>query len=88
MPLNTWGLNSLDNSVMSHGTAIGNTFRNAAGSLGTAIFITVMSLSIALAPNPGAIDVQINGINYAYFGGGLTLVLTFVLTVLFVKDER
>ncbi len=88
MPLNTWGLNSLDNSVMSHGTAIGNTFRNAAGSLGTAIFITVMSVSIALAPNPGAIDVQINGINYAYFGGALTLILAFVLTILFVKDER
>lgn len=88
MPLNTWGLNSLDNSVMSHGTAIGNTFRNAAGSLGTAIFITVMSISIALAPNPGAIDVQINGINYAYFGGALTLILAFVLTVLFVKDEH
>ena len=88
MPLNTWGLNSLDNSVMSHGTAIGNTFRNAAGSLGTAIFITVMSISIALAPNPGAIDVQINGINYAYFGGALTLILAFVLTILFVKDER
>ena len=88
MPLNTWGLNSLTNDVMSHGTAIGNTFRNAAGSLGTAIFITVMSVSIALAPNPGAIDVQINGINYAYFGGALTLILAFVLTVLFVKDER
>ncbi|MBO5365803.1 MAG: hypothetical protein J6A39_04160, partial [Peptococcaceae bacterium] len=76
------------NSVMSHGTAIGNTFRNAAGSLGTAIFITVMSVSIALAPNPGAIDVQINGINYAYFGGALTLILAFVLTIMFVKDER
>ena len=88
MPLNTWGLNSLDNSVMSHGTAIGNTFRNAAGSLGTAIFITVMSLSIAFAPNPEAISVQINGINYAYFGGALTLILAFVLAVLFVKDPR
>lgn len=88
MPLNTWGLNSLDNSVMSHGTAIGNTFRNAAGSLGTAIFITVMSISIALAPNPEAINAQINGINYAYFGGALTLILAFVLTVIFVKDER
>jgi len=47
-----------------------------------------MSISIALAPNPGAIDVQINGINYAYFGGALTLILAFVLTIMFVKDER
>ena len=26
MPLNTWGLNALENRVMAHGTAIGNTF--------------------------------------------------------------
>ncbi len=87
MPLNTWGLNSLDNRVMSHGTAIGNTFRNAAGSLGTAIFITVMSLSIAWAPDPSSIAVQIDGINHAFFGGGLTLFLAFILAVIFVKPE-
>ncbi len=88
MPLNTWGLNALENEVMSHGTAIGNTFRNAAGSLGTAIFITVMSLSIAMAPNPEAISVQIQGINYAFLGGGMLLTLSLILTIIFVKDPR
>ncbi len=86
MPLNTWGLNSLDNSVMSHGTAIGNTFRNVAGSLGTAILVTTMSLTIAFAPNPSSNIAQISGINNAYLGGTLMMVAALVLTVLFVKE--
>ena len=88
MPLNTWGLNSLDNSVMSHGTAIGNTFRNVAGSLGTAILVTTMSLTIAFAPNPSSNIAQISGINNAYLGGTLMMVAALVLTILFVKEEK
>ena len=88
MPINTWGLNTLENSIMSHGTAIGNTLRNVAGSLGTALLITIMSISIALAPNPGAIDVQINGINYAYGGGLVMMFIAFVMTVIFVKEKN
>jgi len=88
MPINTWGLNTLENSIMSHGTAIGNTLRNVAGSLGTALLITIMSISIALAPNPGAIDVQVNGINYAYGGGLVMMFIAFVMTVIFVKEKN
>ena len=87
MPLNTWGLNSLDNSVMSHGTAIGNTFRNVAGSLGTAILVTVMSLTIAFAPDPASSMAQISGINNAYLGGAVMMVAALVLTVIFVKEK-
>ena len=88
MPINTWGLNSLENSIMSHGTAIGNTLRNVAGSLGTALLITIMSISIALAPNPGAIDVQIDGINYAYGGGLVMMFIAFAMTIIYVKEKN
>lgn len=88
MPLNTWGLNALDNSVMAHGTAIGNTFRNVAGSLGTAILVTVMSISIALAPDPSSGVTQIAGINYAFTGATIMMVIAFVLAFLFVKVEK
>ena len=37
MPINTWGINALENRVIAHGTAIANTFRQVAGSLGTAV---------------------------------------------------
>jgi Na+/melibiose symporter-like transporter len=88
MPLNTWGLNSLENSVMSHGTAIGNTFRNVACSLGTALLITVMSLTIAFAPDPASNMAQIAGINNAYLGGTIMMVIALVLAFLFVKVEK
>lgn len=88
MPLSTWGLNALDNREMPHGTAIGNTFRQVAGSFGTAIMITIMSIYIAVNPNPGAVLTQIHGINTAYGVGMVLLLISGILTILFVRDER
>ena len=88
MPLNTWGLNSLSNRVMAHGTAIGNTFRQVAGSLGCAILITVMSIVVANCADPATNASQIHGINVAYMGATLMMTTAFVLTILFVKEER
>lgn len=88
MPLNTWGLNALENRVMAHGTAIGNTFRQVAGSIGTAVLITVMSIIVANSADPASISSQIHGINMAYAGAGLLMFTAFVLTILFVKEDR
>ncbi len=87
MPLNTWGLNSLSNKVMAHGTAIGNTFRQVAGSLGCAILITVMSIVVANSTDPATVASQIHGINVAYMGAAVMMTTAFVLTILFVKED-
>lgn len=88
MPLNTWGLNALENRVMAHGTAIGNTFRQVAGSLGTAVLITVMSIVVAASANPATDAAQIHGINMAYLGAMLMMFVALVLTIVFVKEEK
>ena len=44
MPINTTGINALDNKDISHGTAIMNFGRVMAGSLGTALMVTFMSI--------------------------------------------
>ncbi len=44
MPINTAGINALKNSDISHGTAIMNFGRVMAGSLGTALMVTFMSM--------------------------------------------
>lgn len=87
MPLNTWGLNALDNRVMAHGTAIGNTFRQVAGSLGTAVLVTVMSIVVASSAAPTSNPAQIYGINMAYLGATLMMFIALVLTIIFVKDD-
>jgi EmrB/QacA subfamily drug resistance transporter len=43
MPVMTEGLNSLPRHLNSHGTAMFNTMRQVAGSLGTAFLVTVMT---------------------------------------------
>ncbi|MFT8871486.1 MAG: DHA2 family efflux MFS transporter permease subunit [Sporolactobacillus sp.] len=43
MPIMTEGLNNLPSRLNSHGTAMSNTMRQVAGSLGTAFLVTVMT---------------------------------------------
>ncbi len=43
MPIMTEGLNQLPSRLNSHGTAMANTMRQIAGSLGTALLVTIMT---------------------------------------------
>ncbi|MGE9642062.1 MFS transporter, partial [Escherichia coli] len=43
MPVTTSGMNALPNNLISHGTAVNNTFRQIASSIGTAILISVLT---------------------------------------------
>ncbi|GAB6384672.1 MDR family MFS transporter [Enterococcus cecorum] len=43
MPVTTSGMNALPNHLISHGTAVNNTFRQVASSIGTAILISVLT---------------------------------------------
>ena len=88
MPINTWGINALENRVIAHGTAIANTFRQVAGSLGTAVLITVMSIVVASSIDPASIPAQIHGINVAYLGAAIMMFVALILTFIFVKDEK
>ena len=87
MPINTWGLNALSNKEIAHGTAIGNTFRQVAGSLGTAILVTVMSLTVSGAVDPTTAAAQIHGINMAFGGAVFIITIALILAILFVKED-
>ena len=88
MPINTWALNALDNSVINHGNAVNNTFKQVAGSLGGAIVISVYSLvSAANTEALGTTEACMLGINVA-FGTQLVLIIAATLLVIFmVKDK-
>ncbi|WP_156897663.1 DHA2 family efflux MFS transporter permease subunit [Paenibacillus massiliensis] len=44
MPIQTAGLNQLPNTLNAHGTAMSNTLRTIAGSIGTAVLVTIMTI--------------------------------------------
>ena len=68
MPVNTWGINALENSQIAHGNAIANTGRQVAGGLGTAIIVTLMTTVTSNAARQGAATVQatVSGTSAAY----------------------
>jgi EmrB/QacA subfamily drug resistance transporter len=86
MPVNTWSMKKLDNATIPHGTACNNTLRQVAGSIGTAIFISVYSLVQPLAAGAGPVQMGLFGIHAAFFSSGVILLAVWVLAFIKVKD--
>lgn len=88
MPLNTWGMNALDDELISHGTALNNTFRQVAGSLGTALIVsisTAASTSQAGAMSP--LDASVYGIDIAFAVAAAICFIGFIIVIVLVRDE-
>ncbi|WP_331000818.1 MDR family MFS transporter [Radiobacillus kanasensis] len=75
MPVTTAGLNQLPLKLIAHGTAMNNTMRQVAASIGTAILVTVMTsatLSTGTVEDPTG---RIHGVNMAFWvASGLSTV--------------
>lgn len=87
MPITTWGLNSLNNAVMAHGTAINSTLRQVAGSIGTTFFVAVMTGFAALKADEGYVASNLYGIHVSFDIITAMCLLALVLTLVFVKGS-
>lgn len=100
MPLQTAALNSLPLNLAAHGSAMFNTMRQVAGSIGTAALITVMSKSAAsFARHLGPDDVMdktkteianhvlIHGIETAFLVAGILSVVACILALFIQKNN-
>ncbi|GAA0437775.1 MDR family MFS transporter [Lentibacillus halophilus] len=77
MPMTTLALNQLPDDLIPHGTAMNNTFRQVAGSIGTAILVTIMST--AAIPNE-KVSGLIHGVNVSFIVAAIAAILGFVLS--------
>ncbi|WP_435303491.1 MDR family MFS transporter [Staphylococcus hyicus] len=93
MPLNTAGLNALDNKDVSHGNAIMNSLRIIAGAMGTAISITVLSIvsrhfmSIHGHSAKMLREATISGVDAAFIFTTVLIAIGFVLS-LFIRETK
>lgn len=79
MPIMTAGMNALPLKLISHGTAMSNTIRQVAGSIGTAILVTIMTQQSTnhfadfsdqmSSVNPDTVN-QLNGLTNAISSSG------------------
>lgn len=87
MPITTWGMNALDNKVINHGTSVNNTLRMVAGSLGTALIVSLSTaVTNAATPGMGTIEATMLGNNVAFFACTVLCVIGLVVTILTVKQ--
>lgn len=88
MPITTWAVNALDDSLVNHGTSVNNTFRQVAGSLGTATLVSVMT-AVANSQSTAMDYVHANifGIDCAFAVAACLALVGLVLTILFVRDR-
>ena len=86
--ISTWGMNALDDEVMSHGTSINNAARMIAGSLGTAIIVSFSSMATGLTADLGAQESQIIGFKAAFALSAAICLVGFALCFAYVKNRK
>ncbi len=86
MPVTTAALNQLPSRFIPHGTALNNTLRQIAASVGTAMLVTIMA-STARDPQQYGIEGPIHGANVAFFVAAVVGVFG-ILGSFFIKHSH
>ncbi|MGO3728833.1 MAG: MDR family MFS transporter [Enterococcus viikkiensis] len=100
MPVTTSGMNALTMNLISHGTAVNNTFRQVASSIGTAILISVLTnvtkdnlpkadllKTLPLTYKNQAINATLSGYHAAFFVAVIFGIVGFAITF-FLKANK
>lgn len=88
MPINTWGMNSLETHLMNHGTSINNTLRQVAGSFGTALVVSIYTIvGTSLSSEAGTLEANMTAFNVSFMVCTAIVVVGLVLTIAFVKGK-
>lgn len=88
MPATTAGLNELPDHLIPHGTAMNNTMRQVAASIGTGMLITIMTASALVEGTASDPEGLIHGVNIAFYvATGLTLI-GFILSFYIQKPKH
>lgn len=87
-PLNTWGVNSLDNQMIQHAQGLSNTMNQVAGSLGTALLVSVSAMAPALCPDASALEQSYLGDHLAFSTTAAIMVVAAVAIVTLVRERK
>lgn len=93
-PLVTWGTSCVQTHELSDATAIINSFRTIAGSIGSAVFVAIMSMIAATqitANEPSTAEEQLanmSGMDGAYFVMSAFTLILLIIAVFFVRNRK
>lgn len=87
-PLNTWGVNSLDNKLVQHATAVTNTMNQVGASLGTALIVSLSAYGSVAAPNATGVDLIMAGQHISFCGVAIILFVILLVVVFCARDKK
>lgn len=86
-PVNTWSLNILSGPLIPHGNAAATTLRQVAGSLGTAIIITIMTMVTLQNSELGFNAATLHGFHVAFAVSAAIIAFALVLVLVYVRGH-
>ncbi len=87
-PINTWGVNSLDNDLVQHATSVTNTVNQVGGSLGTALIMSFSAVGSSLAVGKEGVDLIFAGYHMSFGVVAVLMTIVLILVVCFVRNRK
>lgn len=87
-PINTWGVNSLNNELVQHATATTNTVNQVGASLGTALIMSFSALGTSMAPAGTDLERTFFGYHWSFAAVLALGAIALLLVVLFIRNMK
>lgn len=87
MPLVTWGVSNINSELTAHGTALLTSLRTVAGAIGSAVFVSIMTVTTKLTATTLKGNASIHGLNMAFLAMAFGTIILLGVAVFLVKDN-
>ena len=87
-PINTWGVNSLDNELVQHATSVTNTLNQVGGSLGTALIMSFTAVGMSMASGAQGVDLVFAGYHMSFMVVMVITAVVFLWVVCFIRNKK
>ena len=87
-PMNTWGINSLDNSLIQHANSLLNSLNQVASSIGTALLTALTALGAWAVPNGTELEQTYMGDHIAFCGLCAITAVCALIVYVFVRNKK
>ena len=87
-PLNTWGINSLDNKLIQHANAVGSTFNQVGASFGTALLASLSALGPVFNSSSDARVLTYTGVHVSFIGMCALICIVALIILTCVRNRK
>ncbi len=88
MPYITWGTSHVEKSAVADATALMSSLRTIAGSIGSAVFVGIMTMVAAQSAAAYGEKAGMHGINVAFICMTLLSVVVILISIIWVKESK